>query len=709
MHKLKYTFLINNTLYVLLIGLFMTGCAVIMPDKNHDSNLRMVDSRSEIGAADSMIESKSAQDEIITETENPGKVQIYSGTGIFVKALGQSESMMREDSSDGVVLNFEGADLREVVKIIVGDLLQQTYSIDPTVKGTINLITSNPIRRDDLLPTLETLLRMNGAAILLEEGIYKVVPIANAVRGSITPQLGGVNTVLSSRGFSVLVAPLKFISASEMFRILEPFASDAASVRIDEKRNLVILSGTQRELVHLRETIEMFDVDWLEGMSMGLFTLQNVDSKTAVTELEVIFGTENQTPVAGLVKLVSIERLNAVLAITSQASYLQHVKLWIDRFDRSAGASGGTRLFIYQVQNGQAEKLADLLNDVFGGKGGSGVSVKQKIAPGLKPVEVTSSTKAAATTGKPALVSKGTNLGTGKEIRIIADKDNNALLILASPSDYKKIELAVRQLDVMPRQVMIDVTIAEVTLTGDLKYGLEWAFTHGNNPDNNVRLDVGAPGIDALVPGFSYLWEDSNGMDAVLNMLVTDSRVTIISSPHVLVVDNQTASINVGDKVPTTSQIQTTASVGIISSIRYIDTGIILSVTPRINAGGLITMEIDQELSSASQTTTSGIDSPTISSRSIKTTVVVKSGETVMLGGLITERKAEASSGIPVLSRIPFLGALFGAQSIDTNRIELVILITPRMVVNSQQAQQVTEEFRKKMQGLARLLDEAGF
>jgi general secretion pathway protein D len=714
MHEDSY-----RTIIGLLLAGFLAGCAAPLqkPETKpepHSFTTAIVTSGSAVPDIAQAGTAGYPAEKVQGTDTNFGNTQIYPGTGIFVKAPAPGEESAKPETGDEVMLNFDGADLREVVKAIVNDILKESYIMDPRVQGTISLHTSNPIPRNALMPTLETLLRMNGAAILKEEGVYKVVPAATAARGSITPQMGGSG--LTPSGYSVQIVPLKFIAAKEMVKILEPFVSDAGAVHVDEVRNLVMLFGTERELRHLQETINMFDVDWLSGMSVGLFTLQNVDVKTAATDLDKIFGDKTQSPLSGIVKLVPIERLNAMLVITSQPLYLDQARTWIERMDRSNGASGGTRLFVYPVQNGHAEKLAGLLNEVFSKASGKKVTPPPTLAPGLTPAEVKSEAKPAENP-RPASAaqteSASDNLALSQEIRVIADKDNNALLILASPSDYEKIEASIRRLDVVPRQVLIDVTIAEITLTDEFKFGLEWYLTNGKNLKG--QLDMGSSGINTLTPGFSYLWNNPNavnGVGAALNALATDSRVKVISSPHIMVTDNQVAKIDVGDRVPTTSQTQavagTTATTGIISSIQYLDTGILLSVTPHINAGGLVTMEIDQEVSTASKTTTSGIDSPTISKRSVQSTVVVKSDETMVLGGLITENKTKSTSGLPFLSQIPILGGLFGTQDYTNNRTELVILITPHMVSNSQEAQEVSAEFRKKMSGLGEILDRAG-
>ena len=699
----------------LLLTVLLAGCAatvhkqetITTPHRYTTSDVDVQSSGMPALNADSATVgvTKNTADQAQSNSKIPSNIHIYPGSGIFVKAPAAATP---PPASADIVLNFDGAELREVVKAIVGDMLHETFIVDPKVQGVVNLYTSSPIPRNALLPTLETLLRMNGAAIIKEEGIYKVVLAATAARGSITPQLGGGNAALPS-GYTVQIVPLKFIASKEMVKILEPFVSDATAVRTDEVRNLMILSGTERELRHLMETIDMFDVDWLSGMSVGLFTLQSVDVKTATTDLDKIFGDKTQSPLAGVVRLVPIERLNAILVITSQPKYLDQAKIWIERFDRSGGAGGGTRLFVYPVQNGHADKMATLLNDVFSKSKTQKIVPPPTLAPGLMPAEVSSSTKPPST-GTTQPDGAGDSVTIGGEVHVIADKDNNALMILASQSDYEKIEVAIRKLDVVPRQVLIDVTIAEVTLTDEFKFGLEWYFGSVKRAaSSGSGLFANGNGSRLGAAGVSSVWSSVNA-GAALNLLGTDSRVKVISSPHIMVTDNQIAKINVGDRVPTTNQTQAVAgtSTGIISSVQYLDTGILLSVTPHINAGGMVTMEINQEVSSAAKTTTSGIDSPTISKRTVQSTVVVHSGETMVLGGLITENKTKSTSGLPFLSQIPVIGGLFGNQDYANNRTELVILITPRMVANSQQAHEVTNEFRKKMKGVEDVLEKSG-
>ena len=273
---------------------------------------------------------------------------------------------MTAATGGGVVLNFEGADLREVIRNILGDILGESYTIDPAVGGQVTIRTTTGIPREALPSTLEMLLRMNGASMVKEGNLYKIVPQAAAVRGNVTPQLGTSNRALPA-GFSVQIVPLHYVGAKEMLRLLEPFARDAQAVRIDELRNLMILSGTERELRYLLDAIAMFDIDWMTGMSAGVFVLQNTDVKTVVTELDKVLGDRNTSPLAGIVRIIPIERMNALLVITPQPAYLEEAKKWIQRLDSGAGGDG-PRFYVFQLQNQRAEKLGPLLQQAFTGR-----------------------------------------------------------------------------------------------------------------------------------------------------------------------------------------------------------------------------------------------------------------------------------------------------------------------------------------------------
>jgi len=698
-------------------GLLLSGCEAMQPDIVKGYTV----GESQRTAA----EAEAAREAVTQPTEEPISARaprpaaFYEpGTGVFVDTPGQEPRAVGEGN---VTLNFENTNLREVVKVILGDLLDENYTIDPAVQGAVTLQTSEPLSRDALIPTLELLLQMNGAALVFQNGLFNVVPRDSAVRGMLAPQLGDSSLALP-RGFSVRVVPLSYIAAAEMQKILEPFTTPGNLVRVDTIRNLLILAGGGPELARLLETVRIFDVDWLAGMSVALFTPDFVDAETLSSELQIVFGDSSDSPLAGLIHFATLERLDALLVITSRPQYLKKVAEWVERLDRDSGGTG-KRLFVYRVQNGKAADLAAVLGEVFQPESGFATVAPPELAPGLVAMEISSRQQpgegeAAApvvvegpTAAAPYLTptatpgGEGIAITEGAQIRIIADEINNALVILATSQQYKQMEAALRRLDVPPQQVLIEATIAEITLKGDLKYGMEWFFTNQLGDDQGIgQLDLGAVGIAAIVPGFSYSIVDKAGsVRAVLNALADDSRLNVISSPSLMVLNNQTATIDVGDEVPITTQQQQSVAGGIapiVNNIEYRNTGVLLSVTPRVNPGGLVVMDVEQEVSQVSSESEAGTLTPIISKRSITTSVAVQSGQTVVLGGLIREQKVVVRSGIPGLYNLPIIGPLFGTTANEQVRTELVVLITPRAVQNAAEAARVTDEFRSKMQSL---------
>jgi general secretion pathway protein D len=627
--------------------------------------------------------------DIAAEQDGP-QSEIMRGDGNFIDIEAARRNTWRSNGSDGdIVLNFEDSDIREVAKTILGDMLNANYTVDPDVTGTVTLATSRPMSIDNVLPTLEVLLGMNDAVLTKTDGIFAVVPASKAKAGALSPQIG----LASNRGYQLLVVPLQYISATQMQSILEPLLPQSSFVNIDAARNLLLIGGARVELQQAKATVNVFDVDQMQGMSIGLFRMKNADADEIRSELETILGTEAGGPLADMLQFITINRLNALVVMSKQSSYLDEVHGWIDRLDRS-DESAGQNMYVYPVQNGRAENLAALLSELFSGRGGSG-SATSRLGSGAR------SPSPMAAAGSSANAQGVTPAATGVgEVRIIADEENNALVIMATRADYAKIIAAVRRLDVMPMQVLVEATIIEVTLTDELSYGLQWFFTNS--------LADGKTGIGELFPltvdpSFSYtVMGGAGNVRGVLNLLAADAKLNVISSPSLMVLDNRTATIKVGDQVPIrTSETTSLASSGtdplVTSTIQYRDTGVVLEVTPRVNPGGMVMLEISQDVNDVDKTTTSTIDSPTIIQRSISTSVAVQSGESVVLGGLIRENESVSDSGIPGLRKIPWLGRLFSSMTTSTVRTELLVLITPTAISNMAEAREATQEMKKKL------------
>lgn len=663
------------------------------------------------------------------------RYKVFGGTGETLKASADSNQATGATTAS---LSFEATDIRDVVKTVLFDILGENYYIDPQVGGNVTFRTVKPIPRNSLIPILEMLLRGVNSALVKEAGIYKVIPAAQAVRGTITPQLiGGTATVPA--GYNVVVMPLKYIGVKEMLRILEPFAKDATSIRGDELRNLVILTGTERELRHLLETIEMFDIDWMSGMSVGFFQLQSVDVKNVMKELEAVFGNKDMGPLAGLYRVVPIERLNALLVISPQRAAIDKAREWIERLD-SGGSADGQRLFVFHLQNARADKLAPILQQALTGRqqpqttapqvapGQTAVAIGTTPQPTQQPNQPTNPTPqfVRPTTGGVGGASAGAEIAVSRNVQIIADKDNNAIVILATQAEYTLIEGAIKKLDLAPRQVLIEAKIARVTLTGSFKLGLNWAFQNGLRIGtgniisvNPAAANTAATATAAANPfgisdvskfatgsGFNYAWSNFlNGGDtinAIFNVLAADSRTRVISTPSLIATDNQKSSIQVGQSIPTVTGATTVpgaTTTGVVTSNQYVNTGVQFSVTPRVNAGGQISLDMNVDLSSVADSTPVP-GTPAFNKTTAQSIITVQSGQTILLGGLIEETSGKSSTGLPFISQIPVLGALFGEQKRDDNRQELVMLITPTLIPANQDLTDVTNELRRKMQYL---------
>ena len=618
-----------------------------------------------------------------------------------------------------ITLNFQDTDIREFINVVIKDVLNENYLIDGNVAGKVTIATAKPILKEGLIALVEEILAMNGAAITKENGLYRIMPKSQAIKGNLTPSL----SKRTAEGYSIRIIPLEFIAAQEMQKILEPFLAEGNELRIDKKRNLVIISGNEQEITTIQETVDVFDVDWLRGMSVGLYPLDYVEPEILKAELDSILGAveadNSKELLDGLVRIVPIDRLQSILLISSTSAALREVEIWVHRLDRP-GKSVDKRLYVYDVQNAKATELGEILGRIFATATESTPSPDRgvQLAPGLTPVEITIEGGEAATgevaDAIQAISQAGSDAGggialpSGKSVEIIADDVRNALVILATPQDYKMVEIALTKLDVVPLQVLVEASIIEVSLKDDLNYGIEWFFKNsierGNVTEGRGTLDLGDVGLSALAPSFSYtIVDNADQVRLALNVLEQVSEVNVLSSPSLMVLDNQTAFINVGDEIPVPAR-QSVSNINpdspTVNEIQFRQTGVTLTVTPRVNSSGLVIMEIKQEVSSAVSTTSSDIDAPTIQQRQIESTVAINSGETIVLGGLIQDTSTSAESGIPILHRIPVIGKLFGQTRDEARRTELLIMITPRVIRNRNEAKDVTEEFKRKLRGI---------
>jgi general secretion pathway protein D len=639
---------------------------------------------------------------------------IDRGTGSFV---GKIERPQVDTSPGDVTLNFDGTDIREVVKVILGDLLQVNYVLHPAVQGTVALQTGRPLRRDLLLPTLETLLRMNNAALVDKGGTYEVVPLTNATQGTAVEQLGASVRALP-QGYSIQIVPLQYIGAVEMSEILKPLVPEGSVLRVDTLRNLLVIAAPSPQMGNVLDTVRAFDVDWMAGLSVGFFALDYAKADDMARQLEALLSDEEgASTIKGLFRFVPMESVNSLLVVSPRASYLNRVEGWIERLDvAEAAGDGARRLFVYRVKYGDAETLADILTKLFSGDESRSERRVGGVAPGLRTASLESGGPGSAEggsggTGSTTRAASASTIELSSSVSIVADAVNNSLLIRSSPRDYKSLLDALKQLDIVPLQVLVEATIVEIQLAGTLKYGVQWqifgkvdSYTQDFSLDGTLDSSAGS-GINKAFPGFNWaVIVSPDQVRATLSALAADNLVNVLSSPSVMVMDNQTAKIQVGQEVPvvTSQQQGTSENDRILNQIEYKDTGVMLSVQPRVTPGGLVQMEIEQEVSTVvSQSSEGGVNSPTFSTRNITSSVAVRSNQAVVLGGLIQDERENGQQGVPGLYKVPILGALFGETSKSADRRELVVVLTPRVIASDQDIEAVTNEFRGKLKGLS--------
>jgi general secretion pathway protein D len=642
-------------------------------------------------------------------------------------------------------LDFSDTDIREVAAQILGGLLHVNYTIDPAVHGTATLHTAQPLSGRQLLPTLQVLLANAGAVLVPDEGMFRIIAATAAgVAGSV-------------------IIPLQFVSADELAKVLQPLTGANAKVVAETGLNALLVSGDPAQVQAVRDLVRTFDADELTHQSYAVLPVASGSARDFAEAMRESFrglagGSQPGGALTGLVQVVPLMRFNAVLIISSQARYIDAARRAYGLIERQRRHTVRS-WHVFYLQASNANTIAYTLQMAFtpnnvtaqpeaqpsaaapaiggsgigqgnsqaggagagatggfgmgsGGIGGSIGSAGSNSSAGGAIGRTTPAAAAAPAQANPLL--GGLDQGGGEEnadaLRILPNAQNNAVLIYGTRDEEDTVLGMLGKIDILPMQVRIDATIAEVTLNDSLKYGTQFFFKAGgiNGVLNNANAAVASPAAIALgtsFPGFLLGGGGLGGAPIAISALQAVTTVNVLSSPQVTVVDNQQARLQVGSLVPyltASSQSTLTTNAPIINSIAYQPTGVILAVTPRVNAGGLITLDVSQEVSDVNTTTsTSGIASPTFDERNLTTRVVVQDGQTVGLAGLIQDTMSRGNQGIPWLKDIPILGALAGTQSNEHTRTELLVLITPHLIRDQTEMHRLMEDMREALAGAA--------
>jgi general secretion pathway protein D len=622
-----------------------------------------------------------------------------------------------------VTLNFAGADIRDVVNAVLGETLKLNYVIDPEVTGPVTFNVGRPISRGEVLSTLESVLNSRGATMVQSDGIIRVMALRKDGKSdAAAPFSAGLPGQVAGQRSEVF--PLRYVGAADMQKVLEKVLPAGRSIAVDERRHLVLVQGTPSDLQLAGDTVKVFDIDQLSGTSIAILPLRNAQPAQIVEELRNIFAATRKEVDADSIRFMAVARLNAVMVITRSGRYLDEARAWVARLDRVQDLTQ-RRVYVYNLQYAKAVQIGEKLQGLL-----TGLNIQFKppsapnadtglapTAPGFegpaKPLPLPVLPDASAAFAAPAapavpappapappLPSAAIDPPPDTGVRIEADEAHNALLISANAKDYELIRQVLAGIDVPPLQVLIEVTVAEVVLNDNLNYGVEYFINSGKT--NTLLTTSNVAAIAPVVPGFNLSWVAGNFTPrAILDLLSKVTQTKVISTPRLLVLSNQTARLQVGDVVPIITQSAAstvTSNPLVLNNVTYKETGVVLEVTPRVNSGGYVTMDVNQSVSNVVPTSTSQIDSPTFQQRRLTSTISVKTGETILLGGLIQQSDSRQSQGVPVLNEIPGLGALFGSHTNGAGRTELIMLMTPRVVSNEAESRSLTSQIEQQFQ-----------
>lgn len=688
------------TALIIMAAVMLSGCASVpVPQLRRDG-----DSKAHEAA-------NSAETELQVPDEGSARPTIRRGSGRVIDDGLASVLVPDAAATTGTsTFNFEGVPVQVVVKAILGDLLGQNYVVAPEVQGTVTLSTPKQVSPAEALHLLEMVLGWNNARMVYSGGRYNIVPADRALAGNVSASIAPTSSV---RGYEVRVVPLQYVSATEMEKILKPYARTNGIVAVDNARNLITIGGGKSELESYLRTIQIFDVDWLAGMSVGVFPLRAGKAAKVVSDLEKVFGEQSKVPVAGMFRFMPLEAANAVLVITPQERYLDEIEDWIDRID---GAGDESQMFSHELKYIDARELASKLASMFGGGGGTSASPLDdpSIMPGLEPVTLSdggvSGSGQASGGASSALPSRsgGNDSVTldveGTRVAVTAIEETNSLIVRSTPAIWRSIHEVVTRLDVMPLQVHIEAQVVEVQLGDDLRYGVNWFFERAVT-DAGLPNAVGRDTWSTLAGsvsdgGLSWTFLGRNAA-SVIDMLDAVTDLQLLQSPSVMVRNNAQATLNVGSRIPVTSVSYNPGNGGdgTYDSVQYLETGIILKVRPRVARDGTVFMDIVQEVSSPG-TTADKNGNVRVDTRKLQTQAAIQSGDTIILAGMISDGLERSSSGVPGLSRIPVVGALFGSQRTNKRRNEVIVLLTPTIIGSAQQAREITDDYGRRFRAL---------
>ncbi len=650
--------------------------------------------------------------EKIQDTQAPPKNQSQTVNSPFKGA--------KKGEKRKIDISMDNMDLYPVLDLVLSQVLDINYIVDPNIKGTMSFRITGEFNREELLDVFNSILQFHGLAVTKgEHNIYKIVKKGDSPRFS--SEISYNANITHGEGDIISIIKVKYLSSVNLANNLRNFTSPGALLLPEQTVNAIILVDTEEVTDKISTIINLIDTDFFQDIHWKIFQLQNTKVDDISKDLDKILQNKGLYGRPGLdtsaFQIIPLKSINSILILTRWDDLLVTVEGWLKEFDK-AETGGGSKVYVYFVQNGNAAEIADTLSRLFLGRSSlQSSSKKQVVVKQTSKSSLTDSKTSSTPLRQTTTPSKSSSAGSpsseiSEDVEIIADEVNNAVLIRSKPKDYNIIMDVVKQIDRLPRQVLIEVLIMDVVLKDDLQYGVEWflknkgvkfgytnlnadaALSNGTNIVENTALGKGLAGL-------SYsLFNSSGALRGLVKVISEKTDVNVLSTPNILAVDNQEASIEITSEVPTLGSVTNLNTENPLQSIDYKNAGIILKVKPSINNSGIVRMEIQQEVSEPLSETTAGINSPTFRSRKANTLIVAKDGETVVIGGLMQTKKTNESDGIPILKDIPILGIPFGSRKIENEKTELLFALTPHVVHNTNQSDAITNEIANDIEVL---------
>ena len=597
-----------------------------------------------------------------------------------------------------VSMIFQSADVIEVLEVLLGEILDLNYVISKKVRGDITLRMEGRFYREELLDLIQTALNVNGLALVSEEDLTKVTLLETA---KMEPGALRFGKKIESQGAEIVtqIIPLSYIAPHSLIPTLRGFLTPAGMTMAPKDAHAIIVVDKSSNMERLVAMIDVFDVPFFAGKAVKFYDVKHVNVTNLAKDLKSLvasLGASSQGSVAHI-GFIPMTDTNKLLVAVNTPEMLSTIDFWIDNMD--VQSRGDAQIYIYKLQHKKANSMATILNDLFAKGGVSGTEG-----------------------GSPEGQTEGGAPGQAGPVTVIPDADSNSLVIKALAQDYQNIRRIIEVMDATPKQVLIEVLIAEVTLNDSMAYGVEY-FLRTNSlkegaaislqdPVDSVLGKANFPSItpaDLILKSGSRFFVLHKDLDAIITLLDTTSRVEVLSTPRIMVRHEQTASIQVGQEEPIITQTlqqpspNTPNQFVTSNTIQYKDIGVILTVTPRIGENDMITLDIKQEVTAVIPPASPNIDSPAFSARKASTSLVVENGRTIVLGGIIERRKENVVRRVPVISRIPVLGNLFKSQSNRVVRTELLLILTPYIVSSPEEADRITREFEQQLQAIEKL------